>query len=160
MGDSQARILEWVVILFSRGSSEEKKNSKEVNRLPWWSDSKESSCNVEGLGSIPGWKNFLENRMATHSSTLAWRIPLTEEPGGLQSMGSQRVRHDWASNAHRLIARGFQIWLFYKHSKLYHENVWEWGWNRWRDCFRFGCEERSEKKYLSWPCKEISYSQI
>ena len=32
--------------------------------------------------------------MATHSSTLAWRIPWTEEPGGLQSMGSQRVRHD------------------------------------------------------------------
>ena len=34
--------------------------------------------------------------MATHSSTLAWRIPWTEEPGGLQSLGSQRVRHDWA----------------------------------------------------------------
>ena len=33
--------------------------------------------------------------MATHSSTLAWRIPWTEEPGGLQSMGSRRVRHDW-----------------------------------------------------------------
>ena len=33
--------------------------------------------------------------MATHSSTLSWRIPWTEEPGGLQSMGSQRVRHDW-----------------------------------------------------------------
>ena len=36
----------------------------------------------------------LEKEMATHSSTLAWRIPWTEEPGGLQSMGSQRVRHD------------------------------------------------------------------
>ena len=35
--------------------------------------------------------------MATHSSILAWRIPWTEEPGGLQSMGSQRVRHDWAA---------------------------------------------------------------
>ena len=35
----------------------------------------------------------LEKEMATHSSTLAWRIPWTEEPGGLQSMGSQRVRH-------------------------------------------------------------------
>ena len=34
--------------------------------------------------------------MATHSSILAWRIPWTEEPGGLQSRGSQRVRHDWA----------------------------------------------------------------
>ena len=39
----------------------------------------------------------LEKAMATHSSTLAWKIPWTEEPGGLQSMGSQRVRHDWAT---------------------------------------------------------------
>ena len=39
-------------------------------------------------------KNPLENRMATHSSILAWRIPWTEEPGGLQSTGSQRVGHD------------------------------------------------------------------
>ena len=39
----------------------------------------------------------LEKGMATHSSTLAWRIPWTEEPGGLQSMGSQKVRHDWAT---------------------------------------------------------------
>ena len=36
--------------------------------------------------------------MATHSSTLAWRIPRREEPGRLQSMGSQRVRHDWATS--------------------------------------------------------------
>ena len=35
--------------------------------------------------------------MATHSSILAWRVPWTEEPGGLQSVGSQRVRHDWAT---------------------------------------------------------------
>ena len=40
------------------------------------------------------WEDPLENGMATHSSILAWRIPRTEEPGGLQSMGSQRVRHD------------------------------------------------------------------
>ena len=41
-----------------------------------------------------GQKEPLEKEMATHSSILAWRIPWTEEPGGLQSMGSQRVRHD------------------------------------------------------------------
>ena len=41
-----------------------------------------------------GWEDALEEYMATHSSILAWRIPWTEEPGGLQSMGSQRVRHD------------------------------------------------------------------
>ena len=41
-----------------------------------------------------GWEDSLEKRMATHSSILAWRIPRTEEPGGLQSMGSQRVGHN------------------------------------------------------------------
>ena len=45
---------------------------------------------VQSLGR----EDPLEKEMATHSSILAWRIPLTEEPGGLQSMGSQRVRHD------------------------------------------------------------------
>ena len=41
-----------------------------------------------------GWEDPLEKEMAPHSSTLAWKIPWTEEPGRLQSMGSQRVRHD------------------------------------------------------------------
>ena len=40
------------------------------------------------------WEDPLEQEMATHSSILAWTIPQTEEPGGLQSMGSQRVRYD------------------------------------------------------------------
>ena len=41
-----------------------------------------------------GWEDLLEKEMATHSSIIAWRTPRTEEPGGLQSTGSQRVRHD------------------------------------------------------------------
>ena len=41
-----------------------------------------------------GWEDALEEEMAPHSSVFAWRIPWTEEPGELQSMGSQRVRHD------------------------------------------------------------------
>ena len=45
-----------------------------------------------------GWEDSLEKAMAPHSSTLAWRIPWTEEPGGLQSTGSQRVGHDWATS--------------------------------------------------------------
>ena len=44
-----------------------------------------------------GWKDPLEEGMATHSSILAWRIPWTEEPGGLQSKGSQRVGHEWVT---------------------------------------------------------------
>ena len=47
------------------------------------------------MGSIfLGWKDPLEEEMATHFSTLAWKIPETEAPGGAQSLGSQRVRHD------------------------------------------------------------------
>ena len=60
--------------------------------FPGGSNSKESVCNVGDLGSIPGQEEPLEKGMATHSSILAWRIPWTEEPGGLQSMGLQRVR--------------------------------------------------------------------
>ena len=46
-----------------------------------------------------GWEDPLEESMATHSSIFAWRIPQTEEPGGLQSIGSQRVRHYWSDLA-------------------------------------------------------------
>ena len=44
------------------------------------------------------WENPLEKEMAIHSSIVAWKIPWTEECGGLQSMGLQRVGHDWATN--------------------------------------------------------------
>ena len=46
------------------------------------------------------WKCPLEKEMAIHSSILSWRIPWTEEPGGLQSVGLQRVKHDQATNTH------------------------------------------------------------
>ena len=53
-------------------------------------NSEESACNAGDLG----WEDPLEKEMATYSSIPAWRILWTEEPGRLQSMGSQRVRHD------------------------------------------------------------------
>ena len=59
---------------------------------------KESACNAGDPGSILGREDPLEKEMATHSSILAWRIPQTEEPGKLQSVGLQRVGHDWAIN--------------------------------------------------------------
>ena len=65
--------------------------------LPPWLSGKESACNagVAGdAGSILSQEDPLEEGRATHSSILAWRIPLTEEPDGLQSIGSQRVGHD------------------------------------------------------------------
>ena len=54
---------------------------------------KESACNAGDLGLIPG--------LGRSSSILAWRIPWREELGGLQSMVSQRVGHDWATNMHK-----------------------------------------------------------
>ena len=57
---------------------------------------KESACQYRrcrGQGSIPGLGRSLEEEMAAHSNVLAWKIRWTEEPGGLQSMGSLRVRH-------------------------------------------------------------------
>ena len=47
-------------------------------------------------------KTYVEKAMASHSSTLAWKIPWTEEPGRLQSMGSRRVGHDWATSLSRI----------------------------------------------------------
>ena len=70
-----SRILEWVAISFSRGSSQFRERTQ---------------TQVLSLGR----EDPLEKEVATHSSILAWRIPWTEEPGGLQSIESQRVRHD------------------------------------------------------------------
>ena len=53
-----------------------------------------------------GWEDPMEG-IATHSSTVAWRIPWTEEPGMLQSIGSQRVGHDWGSLEHMSILISF-----------------------------------------------------
>ena len=49
---------------------------------------------IRDMGSIPESVSSLEKEMATHSSVLAWRIPRTEEPGGLQSIGLHKVRQD------------------------------------------------------------------
>ena len=59
--------------------------SAEVKNLP---------ANAGNTGLISGSGRSLEEEMATHSSILDWSIPWSEEPGGLQSMGLQRVRHD------------------------------------------------------------------
>ena len=62
--------------------------------FPGGSDDKESACNAGDLGSIPGLGRSAGEGMATHSSILAWRIPWTEKPDGLKSIGSLRVGHN------------------------------------------------------------------
>ena len=90
-----ASILAWVAMASSRGSSWPRE----------WTCISYVSCigrqvlyHLHHLGSLI-WLTYImksEKAMAPHYSTLAWKIPCTEEPGGLQSMGSQRVGHDWA----------------------------------------------------------------
>ena len=58
------------------------------------SDGKESACNAGELGWILGQEDPLEKGMTTQFSTVAWKIPWTEEPGRVQAMGWQRVRHN------------------------------------------------------------------
>ena len=61
---------------------------------------KNAPVTLERWVQFPGWEDPLEEGMAIHSSILPWRIPWKEEPGGLQSIGSPRVGHDWATNTH------------------------------------------------------------
>ena len=92
--------------------------------LPWWSGGQRphsasfsapplnsgASQVAQTVKSLPvmretwvwsvGWEDPLEKGMVTHSGILAWRTPWTEYPGGLQSMGLQRVGHDWGTNTH------------------------------------------------------------
>ena len=59
--------------------------------FPGGSGDKESTCNAGDTTRFLGWEDPLEKEMATHSSIVAWRLPQREEPGGLQSMGSQKI---------------------------------------------------------------------
>ena len=73
-----------------------------------------------------GWEGPLEKEMATHSSVLAWRIPGTERPGGLPSMGSHRVRHNWsdlAAAAGRLVVHMVKCL-----PAMWEIQVWSLGW--------------------------------
>ena len=65
--------------------------------LPWWLSSKEFTANAGDTGSVPGSGRFPGEENGNLSSILAWEILWTEEPGKLQSMGSQRVEHSLAT---------------------------------------------------------------
>ena len=79
-------------IHFSRGTSCILKSSLVAQTVKRLSTMRETR--VRSLG----WEDPLEKAMSIHSSTIAWKIAWTEEPGRLQSLGSQRVRHDWATS--------------------------------------------------------------
>ena len=89
-----------------------------------------------------GWEDPLEKEMVTHSSILAWRIPWTENPGGLQSMGSQRVGHSWATSP-----RGFLVGTMGKESACNsgHRQMQVWSLGspgKWHEnSFQYSCLE-------------------
>ena len=66
---------------------------------------------VQSLGR----EDLLQKEMTTHSSILAWKIPWMEEPGGLQSMGSQRVGHDWATTLTQLLYSTVVVFAIHAH---------------------------------------------
>ena len=85
-------------------AGKQKQTNKQKNWLIWDQlpdglNGKESACNAGDPGLIPGWGRSPEegNGNPTHSSILAWKIPWTEEHGRLQSVGLQRVRHNWVT---------------------------------------------------------------
>ena len=101
-GIFQARVLQWVAISFSRGSSQPRDQtwvSPILGRFfTIWATREDcllrkllTKCKIQSVCD-------LGTPLAPHSSTLAWKIPWTQEPGGLQSMGSRRVRHDWTTS--------------------------------------------------------------
>ena len=84
-----------------------------ITGFPGGSDCKESAYNAGDLG----WEDALEKGLATHFSILAWKIPRTEEPGGLQSKGLQAVRFSWQKSNHiyRISNKIFNITLPFPH---------------------------------------------
>ena len=91
--------------------------------FPGGASVKEPTCQCRRReGWSLGWEDPLEEGMASHSSILVWRIPWTEEPGGLQSMGSQGVGHDWSDLALEipLLAIHLKEWKPVSTQKLAH----------------------------------------
>ena len=108
-----AWILEWVFKIISWLVAQMIKNLPAMQETQVWS---------------LGWEDPLEKEMASHSSILAWRIPWTVEPGGLQSMWSRRVGHDWAKNTFTFTSwlnSSYAVYLVVmKKNKLISGNTW------------------------------------
>ena len=80
---------------------------------------KEYACSAGDPGLISGSRRSPGKGVTTHTSILAWRIRWTEEPGGLQSMGSYRVRHDWATNTQQQNSNWLSLHTLLKVMKLW-----------------------------------------
>ena len=92
--------------------------------FPDGSEGKESACNAGDPGSIPGLGRSLGKIMAIHSNILAWTIPWTEKPGGLQSMGSRRIIYDWVTKQQQTHVMYYILFLLKMHSYFHGSRLW------------------------------------
>ena len=104
----------------------------------WWAAVHGVAKSRTQLGDFTFTFHFhaLEKEMATHSSVLAWRIPGTGKPGGLPSMGSHRVGHDWSDLAAVAVASSKD----YCKGSL-EEQVYKWLWGKWSVLFHLPIKE-------------------
>ena len=104
-----------------RSSSSSSSSSSSINTLdfPGGSDGKVSATMRETPVQSVGREDLLEKQIATRSSILAWEIPWKEDPARLQSMGSQRVRHDWATSLSLIntLKGGWKLLLNFRQKK-------------------------------------------
>ena len=117
-----------------------------------------------------GWEDPLEKEMAAHSNILAWKIPWMAEPGRLPSMGSQRVRHDWATSLWIKVESQFQDedkkadyndWMLVSPSKLHwNPNTQSGDIRRWGLWGGLGHESRALMKGISTLIKEAPESSL
>ena len=110
-----------------------------VNHLPAMQETR-----VQFLGQ----EDPLEKEMSTHSSILAWRIPRTEEPSGLQSTGSQTVGHDWAHFHFHYVWENGSIWTYWNH--FFHMHLAIWGQSFFLDCSHPNSKGTTEDQRFKW----------
>ena len=130
---------------------------QEISTLLWciayasrWLSDKESICNsgdvgsIPGLGRSPGVGNGIPSKaMASHSSTLAWKIPWTEEPGRLKTMGSRKVGHDRATSFSLF---PFMHWRRKRQPTPMFLPAESQGWRSLVGCLLWGCTESDTTK--------------
>ena len=137
---SHAWILEWVAISFSRGSNHTSPVLK-LDSLPLshlGSPRRKYSLNIFTFYTVLAfWAWTVKDyKTVSHSSALAWKIPWTEEPGRLQSMGLLRVGHDWATS----LSLFFMHWRRKWQPTLFLPGESQ-GWRSLEGCRLWGCTE-------------------
>ena len=114
-----------------------------VKRLPTMRETRVQSLDQEDL---------LEKEMATHSSTLVWKIPWTEKPGSLQSMGSQRVGHDWVTSLSLSLSKTSRC--------FWPRKVWR-NTSKWmRNCYHLSCHNFQWVKLWTCASKQFTLEHI